>query len=284
MEKLTAIIIVQYLNNSINFEQLKDNPKYKIIVVDNSPKRDLALSCSNIIYVPLKVNKGIAAAQNIGILKAKELGCFKILFFDQDSLINRTLVDMLSQAYDNIALKGELIGAVGPLVLNKVTKKKYKVKASCHNEYSEVSTLISSGTCTTINVLDNVGLFEEDLFIDLVDHEWCWRASQKGFKLYSCNIIHMSHRVGEGDYSFLGFPIIKSSPFRYYFIFRNTLRLLKRNYVPFDWKLKRTIRCVGTVIYIGLSTNFKGVKREIMKNVLRGLKDGILSPKQIKFK
>ena len=48
--------------------------------------------------------------------------------------------------------------------------------------------------------------------------------------------------------------------------------------MPFDWKLKRTIRCVGTVIYIGLSTNFKGVKREIMKNVLRGLKDGIPKP------
>ena len=95
----------------------------------------------------------------------------------------------------------------------------------------------------------------------------------------------MSHRVGEGDYSFLGFPIIKSSPFRYYFIFRNTLRLLKRNYVPFDWKLKRTIRCVGTVIYIGLSTNFKGVKkRNNEKCVTRIKKDGILSPKQIKFK
>jgi rhamnosyltransferase len=41
---------------------------------------------------------------------------------------------------------------------------------------------LSSGFFYSREVIEKIGLKNEDLFIDLVDWEWCWRARSKDTK------------------------------------------------------------------------------------------------------
>ena len=67
-----------------NFEELSQEGA-NVIIVDNS-KTALSLT-PDLLYIPLRENKGIATAQNIGIRKAVEIGYKYIVFSDQDSVI-----------------------------------------------------------------------------------------------------------------------------------------------------------------------------------------------------
>jgi len=68
-----------------------------------------------------------------------------------------------------------------------------------------------------------VGLMDEDLFIDHVDSEWCFRAKAKGFQLFGVGGAAMTHALGERrkEIWFLRRRIVTlHKPFRYYYIFR----------------------------------------------------------------
>ena len=65
-----------------------------VIVVDNSEEDNSALLADNpsVVYLPLRENKGIAAALNVGCSKALELGAVWALTMDQDSQWNQHTV------------------------------------------------------------------------------------------------------------------------------------------------------------------------------------------------
>ena len=55
------------------------------------------------------------------------------------------------------------------------TKKRGKIFSE---DLTEVNELMSSTSLIPIEMFSKVGLLEETLFIDGVDHEWCWRAKK----------------------------------------------------------------------------------------------------------
>lgn len=82
----------------------------------------------------------------------------------------------------------------------------------------------------------------------------------------------MNHKVGNCNKTLLGFPIIVSSPVRYYYKYRNFLWMLKRSYVPIKWKVKEITRKAiefACVPIIAKNTS-------IYKHSLIGIKDGII--------
>lgn len=83
MRESVAIVIVLYkAEMSIYHERLLGNEKVTLVVVDNTPDRDLTLKRDRLVYVPLQRNMGIATAQNEGIRQAECLGCDYVIFFD----------------------------------------------------------------------------------------------------------------------------------------------------------------------------------------------------------
>lgn len=274
MEKV-GIIIVLYKSESLNYETIKERERTFIILVDNTPDMDLNLSRDNVIYLPQKANLGIAKAQNIGIEKAKELGCTSVLFFDQDSMPTADLVDHLIDDFNTLKAKGMPVAAVGPIIVDKATGETYKSRGRNLDGFRETKSIISSGMTTDMSVLGQVGGMENSLFIDLVDHEWCWRARSRGLKIYISQSVKLPHSVGQSIKSFMGFPIIVSSPFRYYYSYRNALVMMRRRYVPIMWKCKTIIRQVFLLFYIALCNVYRGKRHEIYKNIFRGIKDSI---------
>ena len=272
MEKI-AVVIVLYYSDKNDYNLLLNDSAISIIVVDNTPNRELTLTGRSIYYIPLKENKGIATAQNVGICKAQELGCTYVLFFDQDSVVKANYIEHIVSEYIHLKKVYPNLAVLGPTVVNKETGKKYKsVHKSQNQNYIILPSLISSGSVIEMNVIDDVGMMEEDLFIDSVDFEWCWRAKSKGYVCAMSLTIELLHKVGQKEYSFCGFPVILSAPIRYYYQYRNFLWLIRRNYVPLKWKINVGIRKLAEIILLPF---YVKAKRTILKNIFLGIKDGL---------
>lgn len=271
----TAVIIIFY-NAPIDNVHLKIGRSEctELILVDNTPGRDLQIVGERIHYIPLRENRGIATAQNIGIRKGMELGCRHVVFFDQDSIVPQSYVKEIVDEYIRIKQFYPHLAMVGPCLINQTTGKGYKqIQNSIINDCTIVDALISSGSVLDIELIQIVGLMEDALFIDLVDFEWCWRAKSKGLVSVITERVKLYHKVGQDDESFLGYPIIISSPIRYYYQYRNWLWMLKRSYVPFSYKWRTGIRRFVELFVVPMKAK-NGMF--LFKQMLKGIKDGIV--------
>lgn len=220
---------------------------YRVIAVDNTPFVELPGSQSESFdaYIALKKNKGIAYAQNIGICEVQKKCGKYVLFFDQDSDMELDFPAKLLEAIKDVELKNRRVVALGPAIYNKITRqpyKGYKGVSKIDDKNIICPTLISSGTISPIWAFEEVGMMNESLFIDFVDHEWCWRAKKRGYFCCMNNELQLLHQVGQKDVKILGYPFLLAAPFRYYYQYRNACWLQKVSYVPKNWKLKAFIR------------------------------------------
>lgn len=221
----------------------------------------------------MRENKGIATAQNIGIAKAREIGAEFVIFFDQDSQCEPSLIDTLQLEFITMRNSGMKIGAIGPMMLDKQSGKLYDENHHTEENPLPVTTIISSGTFTSLDVLDEVGEMSDTLFIDYVDHEWCWRAQNHGYRIFESPNAILSHQVGDRIIKFCGHAFLLSAPLRYYYQYRNALWLTKFDYVPISWK-RKTIRLqLAQLIFIPWYTSSPLVcLLSMLKGIVVGLR------------
>lgn len=242
-----------------------------IIMVDNSIIENVhPIQCD---YLPLYDNKGIAYAQNRGIEWAKEQGYKYVLFFDQDSKIEPSYVSEIYKEYLRIKEEDRNLAFLGPLVIDEENGREYKSESDKKKPYCKVTTVISSGSIVSLDVFNKVGFLDENLFIDYVDSEICWRASSFGFSTYMTRNIQLCHNVGNKYSVILGVPFGVSAPFRYYYQYRNMIWLLRRDYVPKVWKIKSFFRSILDLLVVPF---ISGHYYAIIKNMLKGYYDGFI--------
>jgi rhamnosyltransferase len=209
------------------------------IIVDNSDTTvfDLNLDFDQVKYVRMNGNEGIAKAQNQGIkLSIKEN--FDIIgFLDQDSDFTVNFFGLLLKI---ISTLGEAV--IVPCSINNDLKIEYPSqvlnKIGCpSNSYvfgknivSKVDLAISSGTFFFANIINKVGLFDEDFFIDFVDYEWCLRCHLANIPIYAVSDMVLIHKIGskQRDYNF--FKILVHSPKRTYYKVRNVFLLFRKKF------------------------------------------------------
>lgn len=232
-------------------------------------------------------NLGLGAAHNIGISLARETGSRFALLLDQDSQAAAAMVAKLRAAYEQLAAEGEQVAGVGPQYFDHLTglysgfvqvgtfdltQRQCKQGA----KVVEADFLISSGTLLPLAGIETIGPIDEQFFIDYVDTEWCFRARAAGYKLIGVCDAMMTHSLGERRVRFWflfrwrSFSFHKS--FRYYYMARNGLLLLRRSYIPLRWRLivlKRTIKLAVILVIM------PGARSERFAMIFRGLYDGI---------
>ena len=284
VEKKIGCIIVLYNPNISMLVSILDVISKQVLtvyIVDNSTVDNVLnfSNYSNVIYEKLGGNIGIASAQNIGLKFFKDYEY--ILFLDQDSIPSENLISKLLENY--LFLLGENIdvGAIGPRPFNRSENKKYEGKIKkgreLYQNITEVGELISSSSLIAVQNFNKVGLLEGDLFIDAVDHEWCWRAKAVGnYRFFIIEDILLSHQLGEGDKSFLGVKIHIPAPIRTYYQFRNYIKLLNRNYVPFYWKFFNGIKYFFKYFYYSIFLSEGG---KYFKYMNKGIFDGFRNKK-----
>ena len=232
-----CVIVVTYepeLNNLKRLTQCAQKTGFTTIVVDNSEKcpvepKDIEGTAQ---IVRMHGNAGIAAAQNAGIRRAKELGAEILGFFDQDSDADEKLLETLENA---LGVLGECVTA--PIALEKDTLEEYPVHrlnrfglpkdvfVKGQEKPVQVDLVISSGTMTTAGVFEKTGLFDEDFFIDFVDVEWCLRCKKAGVPIFVIPDAVLLHKIGSGDVAVGDKKILVHSPMRTYYKVRNSFLL-----------------------------------------------------------
>lgn len=249
-----------------------------VILIDNSD-RSIKIDARN-IEIPLTYfhngNKGgIAGAQNHGIVYAQSLNIEYLLFLDQDSVPGDLFLSGLKHGYKSLESLGIKVASVGPRAISSATGQKYSAKidkGSVISNYTRINQIISSGSLVRAEAFNSIGLFETELFIDLVDYEWCWRARAKGYAHFLIEGVHMNHMFGEKEVRLGGFRMNMPTTFRFYYQVRNYLWLVRRNYVPIYWKISNFVKLFLKAISLSL---FSDRRLGYMRSGLRGVLDGL---------
>jgi len=232
-------------------------------------------------------NVGIGAGHNIGIRRAIDQGSKFVLLLDQDSQVGLNMVVKLRSAYDVLNEKGFQVAALGPQyrdVDNGILSRFVKVgmfrfiQCGCENNASLVNAdfIVSSGSLLPVAALEVVGLMDESLFIDHVDTEWCFRAKSKGLQIFGLCGAVMTHALGEQrkEVWFLRKRTVPfHKPFRYYYMFRNSVLLYHRKYMPLSWKFADIARCLKMVVFFSWAAENRLICLKMMSlGVIDGLK------------
>ena len=205
------------------------------VIVDNSEKSHVEPEgvSKNSRILSMNGNQGIAAAQNRGIEYAFSIGAEIIGFFDQDSAADAGLIRTLSSFIEK---NGDCVAA--PVALEKDTFKEYPVQSldkigyphdvfvKDRTEATRADIIISSGMMTTLKVLQKVGNYDEDFFIDFVDVEWCLRCKKMGIPIYVLPEAVLFHKIGNESIQMDGMEITVHSPVRTYYKVRNSFLML----------------------------------------------------------
>lgn len=254
----------------------------------SEPLALLGLSRS-IELLELGQNLGLGAAHNIGIKYAKEQAYDYVLIMDQDSIPLNLMVSKLLTAHQRKSSGNQSISATGVTYLNadngnesffirfgKLKFERYYCQSKDKHNCIEADFLISSGSLISLAALEQIGLMDETLFIDHVDTEWFLRAKSKGFTAFGVCDALMQHGLGEQTHEIkVGGRkrnVPQHKPFRYYYIFRNSILLYKRSYPSGLWKWNDLQRLGMIFIMFGF---FKSPRVDNLSMMLKGTWDGL---------
>jgi rhamnosyltransferase len=178
-------------------------------------------------------NVGLAAALNIGCDIAVERGIGFIIAFDQDSNPGHSMIPILHAELLECQAKDGRVVAIGPQLIDErggksVTSPFVQFERFGFNKWSgdgvqSVSQLITSGCMIDLKIWNKANRFNDKLFIDYVDNNWCWRIIRKGHIIMGTTNVKMSHEISERIDKKINFSTNTYSPVRRYFQARNAI-------------------------------------------------------------
>lgn len=218
---------------------------HEVVVVDNGSNNVdeicavIAQLQENITLIKNIKNLGIAAALNQIMTFARDNGYDWAITLDQDSICPNNLIDVQGCYID------ENVAVIAPYIEYKGNEEYY------HNDHKvhEVSWVITSASLTNVHVWSEIDGFDEALFIDGVDEDFCIRAGIRGYKIIKNNNAVIIHELGNlRCKKILGktIHITNHNPKRIYYMVRNCIYLDKK--LRTNRSLEETIKIIIKVI------------------------------------
>ncbi len=228
-----------------------------LFLVDNGASDDpaevlTAKEEERLTIIRLDDNLGIAAAQNMGIAAARALGAEFVVLSDQDTVYPQGAISRLLDVFE----RWPRAAAVVPLFndVNKSSSDGFILEDSLFFSPTRVAggehslfQAIASGKVIRLSTLEDIGGMDENLFIDWVDLEWCWRARHKGYEVVGSGDVEVEHTLGDSSRSIGYREVNLRSPLRHYYITRNAFSLVLRT--PYLSIIMRCILFVRSLRY-----------------------------------
>lgn len=245
-----------------------------LCVVDNGSENITAIEsyiCSlsdadkRVELIKNGANRGIAYALNRLMMSGKEAKCSWVITLDQDSVAPHNLIESYSEKLFDMN-----VGIISPVINDRNTVHKHPERSQ--ERFSEVERCITSASLISIQVWEEVGGFDEKLFIDCVDHDFCMRVRDNGFKIFRDNDVILSHTIGNAkEKRILGrwITVSNHSAFRKYYQIRNNIYLSRKTH---RWSKYRCWKNIVT-IYIKVIL-YEDHKIEKLSHMNKGLIDG----------
>lgn len=246
-------------------------------------------------------NVGIATAMNQIMKKAKVNGEDWVITYDQDSISGTNLLTEYKKVINN----DSKVAILCPQVIDE--RRKY-MKPLKNDKIEDVSNCITSGSCTRIAAWDEIGGFDDYLFIDLVDNDFCKRLKLNDWKIIRLNNVILNQQFGnieEKNQSIVRIVMgisdfIKNklhmddlatnigklsytkqvSPMRVYYTNRNIIYLNKKfsDYGGIGYENYNCNSYFGFQICFNLASLLRGKdKIQIIRAIISGMRDGINS-------
>ncbi|HZK54078.1 MAG TPA: glycosyltransferase family 2 protein [Desulfosporosinus sp.] len=219
----------------------------------------------NIVMIKNEQNLGIAKALNQTLLYCQSKGYTWVLTLDQDSVCPPNLIIEYNKYIANPD-----VAILSPVIEDRnmrATPPEEHVPSSCE----PINRCITSATLTNVKIWNELGGFDETMFIDLVDLEYCKRVQLNGYKILRINTVKLLHEVGHITQPRLLFwrvQVLNHSAFRKYYIARNTLY--------FAWKHRTRFSILLAYLRVlkllALTMLYEQDKVTKSKAILRGVK------------
>lgn len=264
-----------------------------LYVFDNSTKKENIELFHNVSFITENRNAGIAYALNRIMEQAKKDGFEWVITMDQDSIIPPNTVNL----YRKYALTQKNIAIICPQVID--SRRSYmKIKKTPQMEW--VDFCITSSGCTNVSAWESVGRFDEWMFIDLVDNDFCKRLIASGYKILRLNSLVLDQEFGKiipksakiqkfwntvalklHNENFAKFGYHKSvSALRVYYTNRNIIyinRKLKK-YGKTGYENYNCKGYLGFIISFMLPSLLRAEKKwDVIKATVNGVRDGVAS-------
>ena len=280
-----SIITINY--NGLNdtcalIETIPDNDKLEVIVVDNASQNQEADIISKrfpqVKVIKSKQNLGFAGGNNLGIKAAQGNYLF---FINNDTIFKefnvQSLIDRLESS-PNIAIVcpkirfawgNNPIQFTGYTPLSKITVRNQAIGfgEEDHGQYNTAHpTPYAHGAAMLIKkeAIHQVGLMPECFFLYYEELDWSMMFTRAGYQIWYeplCTIYHKeSQTTGQ------------NSPLRTYYIVRNRLLLVKRNWCGFTKYLSYAF-LLGVVGLRDICKNAITGKWDLLKATIQGIRD-----------
>jgi rhamnosyltransferase len=224
-------------------------------------------------------NLGIAAALNAGVNHARKAGHQWVATFDQDSRVTPRMLASMMQAYDRYPGK-ESVAILCPRYLDKTIGLMASHAGRSGNSktpaVAEILAVMTSGNLVRMDVFDAVGYFNEALFIDYVDSEFCLRCAAHGYTILEVQDAVLEHNLGfPVRHRFLWKTVTSSNygALRCYYSSRNRIWMYRQYALAHPYW---AVRDVGAFLKgMVILTLFEKNRRQKLAAICRGVFHGI---------
>lgn len=249
--KLPIILINNGSSNINEIEEMLVNFKNLNIILKNNDR-----------------NMGIAKALNQICDEADSMKCEWALTLDQDTIFSNDILDKYNEfiTYKDVAM-------LCPQVIDR-NRNDNKIIDYKRIPFELIDKCITSASLLKIKAWKKVGRFDENMFIDGVDFDICYRLKTAGYNILRINEVIVSHAIGhisERKFLFWNVQVKNHSSFRKYFIARNIIYLARKQRK--GYKFIRTIFSEIKLILITLVYEKNKMNKE--KAIFNGIFDGI---------
>ncbi|WP_201319170.1 MULTISPECIES: glycosyltransferase [unclassified Paenibacillus] len=215
-------------------------------------------------------NEGIAKAFNQAVDYAWEKGFKWLLTLDQDTTVPSNIID----AFNKYTQNGENTAIICPYLIDTNITSFNNYEKMGLKSYEFIDNCISSGSYINLRICNEVGKFDEKMFIDWVDFEYCERVRRNNSTILRINTVYILHQVGKAKkIKFFNREevIYNHNPIRKYYYYRNRV-YFARKYKIKIWKNYK--------YYRNLLKNFILILKEEnaakkIISALKGIKDGL---------
>lgn len=267
-----SVIIVNFnnkilLNNCLLSVFKSDYPSFEVVLVDNASSDNSVdfvrshFSNTNLVLIQNKVNLGFAGGNNVGIGSSRG----EYLFF----LNNDTEVDenWLKQSI-KLMSSDPCIGACQCKLLRLKERKKFDgaggyvdrfispiIKGTQEYDYGqydqnyEIFWAKGAAFAVKKKVLDEVGYFDNDYFLEYEETDLCWRIWLCGYRILFAPRSIVYH-AGSASISRKKLKV-------YYYFHRNHIATILKNY-----ELKNIVRYLPVLIVLKILRDFQSIKAE----------------------
>jgi GT2 family glycosyltransferase len=260
----------------------QEYPNFEIIVVDNGSADDsvetIRRDFPDVELIETGKNLGFGGGNNRGIKRAMEKGTDYVFLLNNDTVVDPGMLGHLVAAGENDTTIGILgpkiyyysdprrIWSIGGDNLFRDFLLKFRRQGVMQLDRGQydfdrgVAYLLSCALLIKREVVERVGLLDEDYFLCTDDFDFCHRAIEAGYKLLYVHRAKMWHKTGASTAN-KGY-----SAFIRYFIGRGSVIFMRKHGRWWQWPVFLGLFW-GSIVYALFRESLNGNSRAVMSKI-----------------